>query len=47
MRGVDGQAFLVFRLDPPVEDAAARKDESMRPVLVDDGQLEVAVEGRY
>ena len=46
MSGADTQAFLGFRLDPSVENAAAGEDESMWPVLVDDGQLEVAVEGR-
>jgi hypothetical protein len=33
-----------FRVDPPPEDAPARKDKSMRTVLAQDGKLQVAIE---
>ena len=40
------QPFLGFHFHPAVEDAPAREHERVRTVIVDDGQLEVAVERR-
>ncbi len=36
---------LRLGVDPAVQDPPARKDERVRPLLVDDGQLEVPVVG--
>ena len=35
-----------FRVDPAGEDAPAREHERVRPVPVDDGKFEIAIEGR-
>ncbi len=38
--------FFCFHLHPPTQDTAARKNEGMRSVPVNDGQLKIPVEGR-
>src|SRR5664279_5119716 len=40
------QPFLGLDLHPTVENAAAREHERMRAIVIDDGQLNVAVERR-
>ena len=40
------QPFLGFHFHPAVEYAAAREYERVRAVIIDDGQLKVAVERR-
>ena len=40
------QPFLGLDLHPAVENAAAREHERMRAIVIDDGQLNVAVERR-
>jgi hypothetical protein len=44
MRRADVDPRLGFCINPAAEDAAARKDEGMRAIVIDDGQLKVAVE---
>ncbi len=43
MRGPDRDLPLGVGIDPAVQDAPARKNERVRSLLVDDGQLEVPV----
>ena len=40
------QPLLGFHLHPSVENAAAWEYERVRPVVIDDGQLKIAVERR-
>ena len=44
MGGPHGDLLLRFRVDPAVQDAPAGKNERVRALLVDHGQLEVPVE---
>lgn len=46
MRRPHVQPFLGLRFHPAVENAAARKHECVRAIIVDDGQFEIAVERR-
>ena len=47
MRRLHIHSFFGFRLDPSVENATARKNESVGPVVTDDGQFEIAVKWRF
>ena len=46
MRRPHVQPFLGFRFHPAVENAAARKHQRVRAIVIDDGQFEIAVERR-
>jgi hypothetical protein len=46
MRRADLNPRLGFRVDPSAKDAAARKHQSVRAVLVNDGQFEITIERR-
>jgi hypothetical protein len=39
-----GNSLLRFHIDPSARNAAARKNQRVRPLLVDDGKFEIAVE---
>lgn len=47
MRRLHINSFFGFCLDPSVKNAAARKNESVGPVVTDDGQFEIAVKWRF
>jgi len=40
------EPLLGLYLHPAVENAAARKDKRVRAIIIDDGQLKIAVERR-
>ena len=46
MGGVNVDPLLALHLHPAAKDAAAREDKRMRAISVDDGQFEIAVNGR-
>jgi len=46
MRGMDGDLFPGLRVDPPMQDPAAREHDGVRPVAVNDGELDILVKRR-
>jgi hypothetical protein len=44
--GAQIDLFLRCRVDPSVQDAAAGKDKAVLAAIIDDGELQVAIERR-